>query len=177
MDSAVFNAMKRREELREELGEVERFLKLYNKFKTSASPVQTALELHGVNIERDGEQTESGEPQVEEVTVAAPPRRGWTREMLRPQIRSTILAAGRPLTRTAILKALDERDIPVGGSDRSKNMGTILWRLNGDFVSLEGFGYWPRNEPYPPAGYDPDDLNSPEAIAHTLGGKPPLESP
>jgi hypothetical protein len=164
MDSAVSNALKRREEIREELSEIERFLKLYDKFKEPSARSQGVLELRGVRVESPSEQNEESSPPV--------PRRGWTREMLRPHLRSVILAAGRPLTRSGLLKALDEREIHVGGTNRSKNMGTIMWRLSNDFVSLEGFGYWPRDTAYPPASYDPEDLNSPEAITHTLGGRP-----
>jgi hypothetical protein len=178
MDSAVFNAMKRREEIREELADIDRFLKLYDRFKKQSDSPQGTLELRGVKTEQTSKQTESKAPQDDAAEAAAAQissNRGWTREMLRPHLRRTILEEGRPLSRTQILKALDSQGIPVGGTDRAKNMGTIMWRLNDDFVSLEGFGYWPRNEPYPPAGYDPNDLNSPEAIKHTLGGDRPLD--
>lgn len=181
MDSAVENALKRREEIRAELNDIERFLRLYERFKPKSSFQQQALELHGTIVQQKpekAEQTESvaaGEmlyDQPESASVA--PKRGWTREMLKPHLRKAILEAGRPLTRTELVRAMDERRIPVGGTDRAKNMGTMMWRLNDDFVSLEGLGYWPRNEPYQPAGYDPTDMNSPHAIAHTLGLRGPL---
>ena len=52
-------------------------------------------------------------------------------------------------------------------------MGTIMWRLREHFVNLPGFGYWLRDHPYPLADYDPNDLNSPEAIDYTLRDSPP----
>ena len=172
MDTAVFNAHKRREELRAELEEIDRFLRLYDKFKRASTGAQGALELRGVNVEQAEEQSTSKATDAGGEVVSDTPR-GWTREQLRPKLREIIYEANRPLTRSGLLKALDERGIPIGGTNRSKNMGTIMWRLSDDFVSLEGFGYWLRDRPYPPAGYDPADQNSPEAIKYTLGGGSP----
>lgn len=177
MDSALFNALKRQAELRDELSEIDRFIRLYNKFKSISSP-QQSLKLE----EPEPEQQEFGSEQIESNSAAdnpaadagtddesfAPPRRGFTKEMLKPHLRAVILEAGRPLSRTQLLRALDRRKIPVGGSNRPKNMGTIMWRLGEDFVSLEGLGYWPKDKPYGPAGYVPKDLgneaHSPEPV-------------
>jgi hypothetical protein len=75
-----------------------------------------------------------------------------------------------------LLMKLDAKGVRVGGkADRSKNMGTILWRLKRDFVNLSGFGYWLRDKPFPDANYDPEDLNSPEAMDYVLRQTPPDE--
>lgn len=161
MDSALFNALKRQSELRDELNEIDRFIRLYNKFKSAGSP-QQSLKLDEPEPEHDAEQKESiavssgdmesAKPQNNSFT---PPPRGYTKEMLKPHLRDVIKDANKPLSRSQLLRALDARRIPVGGSNRPKNMGTIMWRLSDDFVNLDGFGYWPREEPYAPAGYDP----------------------
>jgi hypothetical protein len=179
MDPVIQNAIRRRSDLRSELRDVERFLELYQQFKAPSDPRQATLDVR--------EPVEDSEEQTESTATAFPPFNGpgvtpepaeavpgLSREELRPHIRETIIEAGKPLTRGQILRRLDAKDVRVGGkADRSKNMGTILWRLRDDFVNLTGYGYWPRDLAYVEAGYDPEDLNSPEAIDYVLRQSPP----
>ena len=51
--------------------------------------------------------------------------------------------SGRPMTRSQLVKALEEEGMTIGGTDKSKNMGTILWRSK-KFENVEGEGYWPH---------------------------------
>lgn len=163
MDRVISNAVKRRTELREELQEVEKFLELYEKFKGTES-TQAAMNFSASEAEHIvTDSTERHATNIEAVAGINPPARGLPREMLRPHIRDAIMEAGRPLTRTELLNAMDRKKIPVGGtSNRAKNMGTILWRLRDDFVSLENMGYWPRTLAYPPANYVPS--SSPDSF-------------
>ncbi|RYG91057.1 MAG: hypothetical protein EON58_19000 [Alphaproteobacteria bacterium] len=170
MDSAISNALKRREELASELEEIDQFLTLYRRF---AGEEVGALQPSVVTVDTPAATGEQKEEE-ESVDADAPPslasrKRGWSKDALRPHIEEAIRSTGKPLTRGQILRALDAKEIPVGGGyDRSKNMGTIMWRLRDRFVSLQGFGYWFRNEPYPPADYPGDELNTPESITETL---------
>lgn len=59
-----------------------------------------------------------------------------------------IAAAGKPLTRSALLEALEARDYVIEGSDKSKVLGTNLWRSK-LFHNLKGSGYWPKTLPIP----------------------------
>lgn len=59
-----------------------------------------------------------------------------------------IRTAGRPLTRTQLLDALEARGFLIEGGDKPKVLGTNLWR-SGQFVSLKSFGYWPVEDPVP----------------------------
>jgi len=173
MDPVIQNALKRRSELRAELRDVERFLELYQHFKPEREPRQTSLDMV-VAKESIVEHFENKTADTEGDDVENNP--SPTRMELLPHIRDVIAEAKRPLTRGQILLRLDNRGIRVGGkADRSKNMGTILWRLRDEFVNLPGVGYWPRGTRYEPAGYDPTDDNSPEAVEHTLRTEPPVE--
>lgn len=71
------------------------------------------------------------------------------------EVLAVLVAAERPLKRGALLSALSKRGVKVGGTDKSKVLGTILWRAKDQFVSLSGWGYWIKDRPYPPALYDP----------------------
>ena len=60
-----------------------------------------------------------------------------------------ILAAKRPLTRSELQEALEARGYEIEGVDKSKVLGTNLWRST-RFHSIKGAGYWPKNTPLPP---------------------------
>ena len=175
MDRALANAHKRRSELRRELELVESFISLYERFAEDVSSNQASLPLARTPVFAPpvAVQTESeGASDAElhrDLKPANRPSRGLSREELRPLIAEELKAAGKPLTRGQILRRLDAKGIPVGGeADRAKNMGTILWRLKDSFVNLPNLGYWLKDQAYPPAEYDPDDLNSPDFIQRTL---------
>ena len=46
------------------------------------------------------------------------------------------------MTRTELVNAMEEDGMLIGGTDKAKNMGTIMWRSN-RFTNIEGLGYWP----------------------------------
>jgi hypothetical protein len=51
------------------------------------------------------------------------------------------------------VEALELKGVPVAGTNKSKAIGTILWRLRDQFTNLTGFGYWPVDLDCPAAGY------------------------
>ncbi len=61
----------------------------------------------------------------------------------------------RPMTRSELVQALEARGLVIGGSDKNKNMGTVLWRSK-EFTNIEGEGYWPKD--VPTSNSSPDDL-------------------
>jgi len=53
-----------------------------------------------------------------------------------------IRAAGRPMTRREIHKALSDQGIVVNGTDPIKALGTMLWRSGEDVLEqIDGWGY------------------------------------
>jgi hypothetical protein len=59
--------------------------------------------------------------------------------------RVALLEKGRPMKRGELVTELERRGIPLAGTDKNKNLGTILWRHPNDFVRLEKLGYWLRD--------------------------------
>lgn len=49
----------------------------------------------------------------------------------------------RPLTRSELVRLLSLRGLRISGVDKSKNVGTIMWRSK-EFENVEGRGYWPK---------------------------------
>jgi hypothetical protein len=180
MDTVLGNAVRRRSHLRAQLREIERFIELYQELRKPTPSEQAELALaddSGTTQEHDktasGEDGASTEVRVPDEDEEAG---GLSRVELLPHIRAVIEDAGKPLTRGQLLMKLDSRGAKVGGkANRSKNMGTIMWRLRDDFVNLQGLGYWLRDRPYAPADYDPSDGNSPEAMDYVLREEEPSE--
>ena len=61
--------------------------------------------------------------------------------------RHLILTEGRPLKRGEIVKKLLAEGYEIEGADKNKVFGTNLWR-SGQFITVEGEGYWPKDVPY-----------------------------
>lgn len=181
MERAFANAIRRRSELRQDLAEVEQFLALYERFKGIDDPSQPSLYPRSLPTEHVQMEDEAGTEAIQVLAgvekndgVSERRQKGLSRLELKPHIDRIIRDAGRPLTRGMLLNRLDRHGVVVGGeADRAKNMGTIMWRLRADFVNLTGYGYWLRDEPFPEAGYDPNDLNSPENIDYILRQEQP----
>lgn len=72
---------------------------------------------------------------------------------------------GRPLKRGQLLKELSAHGVNIKGLDKSKVLGTTLWRAKEKIVSIDGWGYWIKDRPCPLAGYRPQDAD----IADLLG--------
>jgi hypothetical protein len=60
---------------------------------------------------------------------------------------------GHPMSRRELWEALAGRGLLVKGADPIKALGTILWRAQDQIVQVEGFGYWPKADPYMPGKY------------------------
>lgn len=59
------------------------------------------------------------------------------------EARNVLLEVGKPLKRGALVRAIEAKGLLVPGTDKAKNLGTILWRANRTFASIEKYGYWP----------------------------------
>ncbi len=60
---------------------------------------------------------------------------------------------GHPMSRRELHTTLGLRGINVRGADPIKALGTMLWRASTELIQIEGYGYWPKEDPYPPADY------------------------
>lgn len=140
-DIAYRNAMRRRKELQAEIADIDRFLEMWKRYAGTESG----------NVEPTGNKAGA---------VSPPHTPGRTMQRLQRErhakdIRNIIVTAGRPLTRGQIIEGLDKHDILVGGKDKSKNIGTVMWRLRDRFVNIAGEGYWPKDMPCLAVGYEP----------------------
>jgi hypothetical protein len=59
-------------------------------------------------------------------------------------IRRIMVAEGKPLTRSELLRRLEAQGQVIEGGDKAKVLGTNIWR-SGQFQHIEGRGYWPSD--------------------------------
>ena len=76
--------------------------------------------------------------------------------VLIPAVIDILRSRGHPLSRRGIYLGLKARGLEIQGSDPVKAVGTILWRNQDKIVQLDGYGYWPKDEPYSRSGYTPE---------------------
>jgi hypothetical protein len=135
-DKAYTDALARRKELLAELAVIEDFIRAYERMRGLRSSVPLA-----------GAPGES-------------PRRHRERNIVPPAeiaeiAREIILERGEPMTRSELADSIESRGIPLAGKDKAKNVGTILWRFQDQFLNVQGRGYWPKDVPNPELDYHP----------------------
>jgi hypothetical protein len=84
------------------------------------------------------------------------PWKNPSREAVGRAVRTILLTNGKPMLRDELFGKLQTSGTDIRGKDPKMILSTMLWRMPDRFVRLKGFGYWPREMPYPPAHYDPD---------------------
>jgi hypothetical protein len=149
MDEVYEAAVNRRDELQLELKQLNDFIELY----------RATRQRLGLDSSRS-RQVDSLEPPATVLTphvsapLKAPPKPRVTdnpnRTLVAQAAKDILLAAGRAMTRRELHGALKARGLEVRGGDPLKTLGTMLWRAKGEFVQVEGYGYWPSDEMYPP---------------------------
>lgn len=137
MDPALANALKRRNELKKELEKLDQFINMYH-------------ELAGTNREELDMQ-----PYEISATEAMRDAAGMIRPRGRPgdfaRIMETVLKDfGHPLQRGQLVDEVEKRGHLIPSEDKPRYLGTILWRNNEMFESIEGRGYWLKGVLVPP---------------------------
>src|SRR5437868_3422195 len=124
IDSAYGNAIRRREELKQELEELERFLALYRRFAGSTPELNSSTHQSPV----------SGSTLLESEDLGS--KLGPAEFAVMAE--KVILAAGRPLTRGELAEALMARGVKFSTEDVPRYLGTILWRNRERFPNVPG---------------------------------------
>ena len=123
------NALKRKDELRKESDALDKLIAAYREILNMPDLTdEPTLDLR----------TKPGSRKAQSDYVAR----------LMRECRQLILDAGRPLKRSELVRLLEGRGYPIDGTDKSKVLGTNLWRSH-LFRHIEGAGYWPKDAPLP----------------------------
>jgi hypothetical protein len=130
MDELLQRALERRKRLRDELEALDSFIRSYSAVKERDVPPVQQADLFSRS------QPRTRVRRAAEINAAM------------DDAEKLILEAGIPLTRSVLLKALEELGHDIEGADKSKVLGTNLWRSK-RFHNLKGAGYWPISSPIP----------------------------
>lgn len=161
-DIAYRNAVKRRKELQAEINEIDQFLEMWKRYAGAGS---TSTNAGNGATHAELPRTDAAGAVVER----------FQRKKHLPVLRTMMLQKGRPMARGEILKALEGRNIEVGGKDKGRNLGVVLWTARDQFVNISGEGYWLKDVPCPSVNYVPDENDASEngaAIAEAHGIPP-----
>ena len=123
------NLLKRRDELRLESEALERLIETYR----SLAMLEREEPADQLDLWKGGRSSRARSAYVSEMMAAA---------------RRLILTAGRPLTRSELLRELEGEGYVVDGKDKSKVLGTNIWRSE-QFRHVGQLGYWPKDAPMP----------------------------
>jgi hypothetical protein len=162
-DVALTNAMARMKEIQRWISERERELERISNgiriarqdLEKTHSFIRTWHEMAGIPLPRDLEQDEP-------MASLASPRRPKNpdREFIVDKSLEIIRSHGVPMARRELYESLIRRGVIINGKDPEMVLSTMLWRTKEKIVRLPPYGYWPADEAYPPAHYDPriDDM-------------------
>lgn len=78
------------------------------------------------------------------------------------EVRALLGRASGPLKRNEVYEELSKIGVVVGGKEPLNTVASRLSRMQG-VINLKGFGYWPEERPYPPAGH-PRQFNSSQGL-------------
>ena len=87
-----------------------------------------------------------------------PRSRNPKKEDVAEAARKILINQGRPMSRDDLFDALAESGIAIHGENPRVVLQTMLWRMNTLIKHIKGFGYWPSDTPFEPAGYDTTEL-------------------
>lgn len=98
-------------------------------------------------------------PAVEPAPVAAkaasPKSLNPKKEAVAERAREILLAHGTPMSRDDLFAAITRAGVVIHGSNPPVVLQTMMWRMGERIAHIKGFGYWPKDVEYEPAGYDP----------------------
>lgn len=123
------NLLKRRDELRVESEALERLIETYRRLDL----LEREEPIDQLDLWKGSRSSRARSAYVGEMMATA---------------RRLILAEGRPLTRSELLRRLEGEGYVVDGKDKPKVLGTNLWR-SGQFRHVGKLGYWPKSTPMP----------------------------
>ncbi len=138
-DWVLIKAVKRRDTLKEELGEVESFIRTYKRISASNDEEGDAAVLPAVK-NRSGIdaslffQQRLEKPETEKIKSS--PKRDVERVVL-----EVLEKQNQPTSSAVMLKLVTERGITIGGREPRWNLSAKMSRME-EVQSYEGFGWW-----------------------------------
>lgn len=162
-DPAVRRALQRRQELQEELKQVDLFLALYEKFVGPVGGTDDT-QMSVSNLWKAHDTPELGFNDLVSAVPPTPNAPAVPTSSKTPRMnnkafvaltREILLDNGRPIEKDDLLKRIQARGLRIGGSNESETMKSKLWRAKAEIIRIQGAGYWPIDVPCSAVSYSP----------------------
>ncbi len=155
MGGQVYNrAVGRIAELQAELQRLEVFIVTYRELADDAGEPAPSRSAHEHPLQETEEQHDG-------VDEADRPRATPQAELERV-VEQVLLTNGAPLQRFELMERVKALGVVIGGRNEITNFGSKLSRA-GRLVNLPKLGYWPKEKPFEPGGYQPGSTGFPLA--------------
>jgi uncharacterized protein YicC (UPF0701 family) len=138
LDEEIAQIQALRTDLRDRLAKVEEILRKLTEIRSKISELGAESTLHFVEAPKTKEEKlrTRSVSHLKPVEIASAAYR-------------VIESAGKPMKRRDIADELERLGMHLPGTDRTKNLGTILWRNPNKFVAVGKLGYWIRDRALP----------------------------
>lgn len=149
MSNPLEKAQARLIELRKEIKRLEDFIEIYQSLEAVSPIVCNSIKNENVTTFDGNKNVDNNETRPvdnEDGLRVSRRRSGITPPELAGIVERLLREVGHPLTRGEILDVLSVRDVEIPAKDKSRYIGTIMWRHKAKFVNIEGRGYWLRGE-------------------------------
>ncbi len=134
MTDTLQKALQRRDELERELELLDQFIDLHVKLFGGAKVAATG---HSSAVSSaSGVGTTKNEKANDPKAVA-------------DGVEAILQGASQPVQRGKLIAMLEGNGLPIQSQDKSKYIGTILWRNRERFINVDGRGYWLKSRPVP----------------------------
>lgn len=134
MDDALKKALERKVRLQSELALIDQYIELHTRLFGEDPPTSTSKDTGTTTIAD---------------AVEAEIRPANDTRAIGDGIEAILRRADWPVQRGKLISGLEADGLPIHSKDRSKYIGTILWRNRVRFMNIEGEGYWLRGRPLP----------------------------
>lgn len=151
-DTAIKNAIEQRERLEKEISVLERDLV---RKKSELEQTKSFIQAWHAFADKDSQTQFLDLIDVPVTSKTHKKPQNPKKEFVAARAAEIIAAAGRPMPRAELFKALEQKGIVLKGANPEMVLSTMLWRCPDVIVRLPPHGYWLADTPYPRAGYDP----------------------
>lgn len=134
MDDALKKALERRTKLQSEIALIDQYIELHTRIFGEIGAIAADDAAPAVTLSD---------------TVEAEVRPSNNTKAIGDGIEAILARSDWPVQRGKLISGLEADGLPIHSKDKSKYIGTILWRNRERFVNIEGEGYWLRSRPLP----------------------------
>lgn len=170
--NAIEKLKEERQRMVERLAEIDKILGQYEELQRAAEGYFAADVQHTPPADSNLNAFRMPSPQ-EPVANPVSPTMPGVRKAKTPKplferaVLEILAAAERPLDRSALYGTLRGRGVVIGSPDESSDLNTLsarMSRMKDKIINVTGYGYWLKERPFLPGGYNPEGETEQEGL-------------